>query len=101
MLVNINPAYRRTELEYALNKVGCRALVMARGYQGSDYLGMLGEIAPEIHFKGASEVLDSVRLPDLKHVVAARRRADAAALPLVSRRWRPWAARRSAAGSRR
>ncbi|MGZ5187735.1 MAG: AMP-binding protein, partial [Caldimonas sp.] len=69
ILVNINPAYRRTELEYALNKVGCRALVMARRYRGSDYLGMLGEIAPEIHFKGASEVLDSVRLPELKHVV--------------------------------
>ena len=69
VLVNINPAYRRTELEYALNKVGCRALVMARRYRSSDYVGMLGEIAPEIHFRGASEVLDSVRLPDLKHVV--------------------------------
>ncbi|HEY2976910.1 MAG TPA: AMP-binding protein [Burkholderiaceae bacterium] len=69
ILVNINPAYRKTELEYALNKVGCRALVMARRFKSSDYLGMLGEIAPEIHFKGASEVLDSVRLPTLKHVV--------------------------------
>jgi fatty-acyl-CoA synthase len=69
VLVNINPAYRRSELEYALNKVGCRALVMARRFRSSDYLGMLGDIAPEIHFKGAGEVLDSVRLPALKHVV--------------------------------
>jgi len=69
ILVNINPAYRKSELEYALNKVGCRALVMARRYKSSDYLGMLGEVAPEIHFKGASEVLDSVRLPSLKHVI--------------------------------
>jgi fatty-acyl-CoA synthase len=69
ILVNINPAYRRTELEYALNKVGCRALVMARRYKSSDYLGTLGEIAPEIHFRGASEVLDSARVPNLKHVV--------------------------------
>ncbi|MEO7337852.1 MAG: AMP-binding protein [Caldimonas sp.] len=69
ILVNINPAYRRSELEYVLNKVGCRALVMAREHKGSDYLGMLGEIAPEIHLRGASEILDSVRLPDLKHVV--------------------------------
>jgi len=69
VLVNINPAYRRFELEYALNRVGCRALVMARRYKSSDYLGMLGEVAPEIHFKGASEVLDSTRLPDLKHIV--------------------------------
>jgi fatty-acyl-CoA synthase len=69
ILVNINPAYRKAELEYALNKVGCRALVLARRYGSSDYLGMLGEIAPEMHFKGASEVLDSARLPGLKHVV--------------------------------
>jgi fatty-acyl-CoA synthase len=69
ILVNINPAYRKTELEYALNKAGCRALVMARRFKSSDYLGMLGEIAPEIHFKGSSEVLDSARLPGLKHVV--------------------------------
>jgi fatty-acyl-CoA synthase len=69
VLVNINPAYRRTELEYALAKVGCRALVMARSFKGNDWLAMLGEIAPEIHLKGASEVLDSVRLPELKHVV--------------------------------
>ena len=69
ILVNINPAYRKVELEYALKKVGCRALVMARQHKTSDYLGMLGEVAPEIHFKGASEVLDSARLPELKHVV--------------------------------
>jgi fatty-acyl-CoA synthase len=29
VLVNINPAYRRSELEYALNKVGCRALILS------------------------------------------------------------------------
>jgi fatty-acyl-CoA synthase len=69
ILVNINPAYRKTELEYALNTVGCRALVMARRYKSSDYLGMLGELAPEIHFKGASEVLESTQLPALKHVI--------------------------------
>ena len=33
ILVNINPAYRSAELEYALNKVGCRALIMARALQ--------------------------------------------------------------------
>jgi len=69
ILVNINPAYRKSELEYALNKVGCRALVMARRYKTSDYLGMLGDIVPEMYFKGASEVLDSVQVPSLKHVI--------------------------------
>ena len=59
ILVNINPAYRRTELEYALTKVGCRALVMARGFKGSAWLAIPAEIAPAIHLKDPSEELDS------------------------------------------
>ena len=46
ILVNINPAYRLTELEYALNKVGCRALVTATAFKTSDYVGMLTQLAP-------------------------------------------------------
>jgi fatty-acyl-CoA synthase len=42
--VNINPAYRLTELEYALNKVGCRALVTATRFKSSDYLAMLADL---------------------------------------------------------
>ncbi len=48
ILVNINPAYRTAELEYALNKVGCKALVSMRAFKTSDYLGMLRELAPEL-----------------------------------------------------
>ena len=48
ILVNINPAYRLTELEYALNKSGCAALVTAARFKSSDYLAMLGELAPEL-----------------------------------------------------
>ena len=48
ILVNINPAYRTAELEYALNKVGCKALVTASSFKTSDYLGMLRELAPEL-----------------------------------------------------
>ena len=48
VLVNINPAYRRAEVEYALNKVGCKALVTANGFKTSDYIGMLRELAPEV-----------------------------------------------------
>ena len=44
ILVNINPAYRTHELDYALNKVGCRALVTATSFKTSDYLGMLREL---------------------------------------------------------
>ena len=48
ILVNINPAYRLSELEYALNKVGCRALVTASSFKDSDYIGMLRELVPEL-----------------------------------------------------
>ncbi len=46
ILVNINPAYRTAEVEYALNKVGCKALVTMASFKTSDYLGMLRELGP-------------------------------------------------------
>ncbi len=46
ILVNINPAYRVSELEYVLNKVGCRALILARAFKSSDYSAMMRAIAP-------------------------------------------------------
>src|SRR6185312_11033559 len=44
ILVNINPAYRLSELDYALNKVECKALVTADHFKTSDYVGMLREL---------------------------------------------------------
>src|SRR5215467_9349393 len=55
ILVNINPAYRLAELEYALNKAGCVALITAAQFKSSNYLEMLREAAP--------------RLPQLRHVI--------------------------------
>jgi fatty-acyl-CoA synthase len=55
ILVNINPAYRTVELEYALNLVGCKALVTMARFKTSDYLGMLRE-------------LGSARLPALQSI---------------------------------
>jgi fatty-acyl-CoA synthase len=67
ILVNINPAYRTTELEYALNKVGCKALVMASRHKSSDYVAMVRGLAPEIE-RGEAP-LRAAKLPSLKHVV--------------------------------
>lgn len=47
ILVNINPAYRLSEVEYALNKVGCSVLVTAARFKSSDYIGMLRELGPQ------------------------------------------------------
>jgi fatty-acyl-CoA synthase len=44
ILVNINPAYRTAELEYALNQSGISFLLLARAFRTSDYAGMLGEV---------------------------------------------------------
>jgi fatty-acyl-CoA synthase len=44
ILVNINPAYRTAELEYALNQSGISFLILARAFRQSDYVGMLGEV---------------------------------------------------------
>jgi fatty-acyl-CoA synthase len=68
ILVNINPAYRLTELEYALNKVGCTALVTAASFKTSDYLGMIGTLAPEIATAEPGK-LRARKLPALKIVI--------------------------------
>lgn len=68
ILVNINPAYRLTELEYALNKVGCRALVTSPKFKSSDYLEMLRTLAPELP-QSAPGKLHAARLPTLQTVI--------------------------------
>jgi fatty-acyl-CoA synthase len=68
ILVNINPAYRLAELEYALNKVGCRALITATAFKTSNYVGMLGSLAPELAAAAAGS-LDAAKLPALRIVI--------------------------------
>ena len=68
VLVNINPAYRTSELKYALNKVGCKALVSMARFKTSDYLGMLRELVPELATCAPGQ-LQAARLPALRTVV--------------------------------
>jgi fatty-acyl-CoA synthase len=44
ILVNVNPAYRRSELEYALTRSGISVLVLARGFRDADYVEMLDDV---------------------------------------------------------
>jgi len=64
VLVNINPAYRTSELEFALRLVGCRALVFAPRFKGSDYVAMLRSLLPELE-SGAPGRLHSAAFPEL------------------------------------
>ncbi|MDD2669683.1 AMP-binding protein [Zoogloea sp.] len=68
VLVNINPAYRRSELEYALNKVTCRALILSPSFKSSDYLAMLADLAPELAHCEAG-LLRAHKLPSLEIVI--------------------------------
>jgi fatty-acyl-CoA synthase len=46
ILVNINPAYRTSELEFVLNQSGCRLLIAAQRLKTSDYAAMIAEVRP-------------------------------------------------------
>ncbi len=65
ILVNINPGYRVQEVEYALNKTGCKALIAAPAFKSSNYIEMLGQLAPELETARPGE-LESARLPQLR-----------------------------------
>ena len=68
VMVNINPAYRLSELEYALNKVGCKGLILAESFKSSHYLEMIETLAPEL---AAAEPgrLQAAKLPLLRTVI--------------------------------
>ncbi len=68
ILVNINPAYRLSEVEYALNKVGCAALITATAFKTSNYIGMINTLAPELA-AAAPGALQAARLPHLRAVI--------------------------------
>jgi len=64
ILVTINPAYRLSEVEYTLKKVGMKALVAAERFKTSDYVGMIEELARETA-RAKPGALGSQRLPEL------------------------------------
>lgn len=69
VLVNINPSYRRNELEYALKQSGCRWLICADRFKTSDYQGMLCDLLPALSGSQPGE-LHSPVLPELRGVVS-------------------------------
>ena len=69
ILVNINPAYRLNELEYALKQSGCRWLICADTFKTSDYHAMLAELLPELAGSAAGALHDQ-RLPELRGIIS-------------------------------
>jgi fatty-acyl-CoA synthase len=68
ILVTINPAYRLSELEFALAKVGCAAIVTATAFKTSNYMDMLNTLLPELATSPPGE-LQAARLPQLRAVI--------------------------------
>ncbi|XP_059937375.1 medium-chain acyl-CoA ligase ACSF2, mitochondrial isoform X3 [Mesoplodon densirostris] len=69
ILVSVNPAYQAMEVEYALKKVGCKALVFPRQFKTQHYYNILKQICPEVE-KAQPGDLKSQRLPDLTTVIS-------------------------------
>lgn len=68
IMVCINPAYRLFELEYALNKVECKAIISAKSFKSSEYLSMLNELIPELKSDQPGK-LKSKKFPHLTTVI--------------------------------
>jgi fatty-acyl-CoA synthase len=65
ILVNINPAYRTHELEYALRQSGVELLVSARGFKTSDYMAMVEEVRGGLPALQAVVFLDGAEWDEL------------------------------------
>ncbi|NBA97616.1 AMP-binding protein [Pseudomonas sp. R5(2019)] len=68
ILVNFNPAYRAAELEYALNKSSCKALISLSSFKTTNYLQLIRSLAPEIDSATPGQ-LEAVKLPFLRAVI--------------------------------
>ena len=73
ILVNVNPAYRVRELEYALNQSGISLLITAKQFKTSDYHWMITELAPEIRklpkIGAGNQEIKATRVPALRRIV--------------------------------
>lgn len=71
VMVNINPAYRTHELEYALRQSETQALLLLDRFKTSDYVQMFYEVCPEARDSRPGQI-SSQKLPFLKTVVLLR-----------------------------
>ena len=69
VFLGLNPAYRAAELEYALDKVGCNALILSEPSKSEDFLSVLRAVVPEID-EQPPERLEPARLPCLRLIWA-------------------------------
>src|SRR6478672_2701550 len=71
VLVNINPAYRTSELKYALRQSDVCGLALIDAFKSSHYFDMIDEACPELAAASLGE-LQSETFPKLKRVISLR-----------------------------
>lgn len=69
VLVTVNTAYKRHEVEYLLRQSDTHTLVMTDGYKDSNYLEIINEICPELENAEPGEPLHTKRLPFLRNII--------------------------------
>src|SRR5256714_12612459 len=70
ILVNINPAYRTYELEFALRQSKCNVLISGECFKDADYAKMLREILPELASADSNQDLHTKKLPHLRRIIS-------------------------------
>src|SRR5271165_5971512 len=68
ILVNINPANRSMELEYALHQSECQALLLIQGFRDVDYVQVVREVCPESEQSRFGE-MQAAKLPELRRLI--------------------------------
>jgi fatty-acyl-CoA synthase len=68
ILVNINPANRAFELEYALRQSECQTLMLIQGFRDVDYPQVICELCPELEHARFGE-LQAEKLPELRRLI--------------------------------
>jgi len=58
ILVNINPAYKSSELGYVLRQSGVKLLLLAREFRGADYVALLDDVRADCPDLDESVVID-------------------------------------------
>jgi fatty-acyl-CoA synthase len=69
ILVNINPAYRLHELEFALKQSECNLLFSGESFKDADYATMLHRLVPELANVGPDKDLRSEKFPQLRRLI--------------------------------
>ncbi|MCY1415449.1 Long-chain-fatty-acid--CoA ligase [compost metagenome] len=80
ILVNVNPAYRSSELEYVLKQSGCQWLICAGAFKTSNYHEMLTGLLPELPEQAPGQ-LSSGLLPELRGVISLCKQPPVGFLP--------------------